>query len=155
MYIGQLATLTGCTPKAIRLYESLGLLAEPKRRGRYRVYDAHDADVVRLIRASLSVGFKLSELRGLIAEKHRLQRFPIERANEEIEAKRRQVRARLQELQALDASLDDRPHDVVSQVAVGPRDQAQSVHVVLSFPRRAAGSLPQWQRPVRPDVHGR
>lgn len=107
MYIGQLATLTGCTPKAIRLYESLGLLAEPKRRGRYRVYDAHDADVVRLIRASLSVGFKLSELSGLIAEKHRLQRFPIERANEEIEAKRRQVRARLQELQALDASLDD------------------------------------------------
>ena len=31
MFIGQLAKLTGCTPKAIRHYEQLGLLPEPLR----------------------------------------------------------------------------------------------------------------------------
>lgn len=35
MYIGELAKLTGCTPKAIRLYEQLGLLT-PQRRGSTR-----------------------------------------------------------------------------------------------------------------------
>lgn len=30
MYIGELAKRTGATPKAIRLYESLGLLGSPR-----------------------------------------------------------------------------------------------------------------------------
>ena len=34
MYIGQLAALTGATPKAIRHYEKLGLLKEKKRQGK-------------------------------------------------------------------------------------------------------------------------
>ena len=38
MYIGEFARLAGTTPKAIRLYEQLGLLPEPRRRGKYRVY---------------------------------------------------------------------------------------------------------------------
>jgi len=35
MYIGELARLSGCTPKAIRLYEQLGLLT-PQRCARYQ-----------------------------------------------------------------------------------------------------------------------
>ncbi|MVW86760.1 MerR family DNA-binding transcriptional regulator [Pseudomonas sp. PB101] len=34
MYIGELARLSGCTPKAIHLYEQLGLLT-PQRHGSY------------------------------------------------------------------------------------------------------------------------
>jgi DNA-binding transcriptional MerR regulator len=40
MYIGELARLSGCTAKAIRLYEQMGLLS-PQRRGSYRLYTAH------------------------------------------------------------------------------------------------------------------
>ncbi|WP_323992870.1 MerR family DNA-binding transcriptional regulator [Aeromonas dhakensis] len=40
MYIGEFARLAGSTPKAVRLYEQLGLLPEPRRRGSYRVYRA-------------------------------------------------------------------------------------------------------------------
>lgn len=39
MFIGRLAHLTGCTPKAIRPYEQMGLINPPQRSGRYRVYD--------------------------------------------------------------------------------------------------------------------
>jgi hypothetical protein len=38
MFIGRLAHLTGCTPKAIRPYEQMGLINPPQRSGRYRVY---------------------------------------------------------------------------------------------------------------------
>src|SRR5690554_5382293 len=38
MYIGKLAEMTGATRKAIRLYESLGLIPVPSRNGNYRVY---------------------------------------------------------------------------------------------------------------------
>ncbi|MBB3239098.1 DNA-binding transcriptional MerR regulator [Pseudomonas sp. Tn43] len=36
MCIGRRAELTSCTPKAIRLYEQMGLINEPERDGRYR-----------------------------------------------------------------------------------------------------------------------
>ena len=85
MYIGRIAELTGCTPKAIRLYERLGLLPEPSRRGTYRFYTPHHVDIVRIIRVAQSAGFKLSELGTLIEEKNRQNRFPLELANAGIE----------------------------------------------------------------------
>ena len=47
MYIGQLAALTGATPKAIRHYEKLGLLPVAKRQGKYRVYENLDVQSVK------------------------------------------------------------------------------------------------------------
>ena len=98
MYIGRLAKLSGCTPKAIRLYEELGLIAKPLRQGRYRVYDDHHVDVVRLIRVAQSAGFKLNELSEMLAEKRRQQRFPLELAVAGINVKREQVRAQIAQL---------------------------------------------------------
>jgi DNA-binding transcriptional MerR regulator len=47
--IGQLASYAGATPRAVRHYHQIGLLAEPERdQSGYRTYDADD--VVRLIR---------------------------------------------------------------------------------------------------------
>jgi len=93
MYIGQLAKLTGCTPKAIRLYESIGLMPAPDRQGKYRVYTQHHADVVHTIRVAQSAGFKLAELHGLIEEKLRTGHFPLEMALQAISVKRGQVEA--------------------------------------------------------------
>lgn len=105
MFIGRLAELTGCTPKAIRLYEAMGLINEPQRSGRYRVYNAHHLQMVHLIRRAQTAGFKLAEMGPLISAKNRLKAFPLEMANQAVEAKRQQVQAKMAELQALDLYL--------------------------------------------------
>lgn len=105
MFIGRLAQLTGCTPKAIRLYEQMGLINPPQRSGRYRVYDAHHVQMVHLIRKAQVAGFKLAQMGPLIAAKQALKAFPLALANEAVDAKRQEVRARISELQALDLHL--------------------------------------------------
>lgn len=112
MYIGKLAKLTGCTPKAIRLYEEMGLFEPPQRQGRYRIYTAHHVDIIRLIRSAQSAGFKLAELGGVLAEKQQQQRFPLELATAGIEAKRLQVQAQIAELHALDDHLVQLRQDI-------------------------------------------
>lgn len=105
MFIGRLAQLTGCTPKAIRLYEQMGLINEPQRSGRYRVYNAHHVQMVHLIRKAQVAGFKLAEMGPLIAAKNALRAFPLGLANAAVDAKRLDVKARISELQALDVHL--------------------------------------------------
>lgn len=76
MYIGEFARLAGTTPKAVRLYEQLGLLPEPRRRGKYRVYRAEDLEWVGFIRQAQQLGCKLSELVPLLAGLTSLAEFP-------------------------------------------------------------------------------
>ncbi|MCP3751627.1 MerR family transcriptional regulator [Pseudomonas sp. SBB6] len=105
MFIGRLAELTGCTPKAIRLYEQLGLINEPERQGRYRLYNAHHLEMVHLIRKAQTAGFKLAEMSPLIAAKNALKTFPLALANDAVDAKRQQVSEQIATLQALDRHL--------------------------------------------------
>ncbi|MDX1366430.1 MerR family transcriptional regulator [Pseudomonas sp.] len=112
MYIGQLAKLTACTPKAIRHYEKIGLLPAPLRQGSYRRYDQHHVTLVRMIRQAQAVGFKLTEILPLITEKLRSQRFPLEVANLGIEQKRVQLQAEIQALQRLDQQLLQLKQDI-------------------------------------------
>lgn len=67
MYIGALSRAAQASPKAIRLYESLGLLSGVKRRGAYRVYAEHHVAQVQLIRRALALGFRLAELQPVLA----------------------------------------------------------------------------------------
>lgn len=62
MYFGELAQRAGATPKAIRLYESMGLLGRVVRRGAYRVYTEQHVTQVRLIKQAQAMGFKLAEV---------------------------------------------------------------------------------------------
>lgn len=62
MYIGELAKRTRATPKAIRLYESLGLLGTITRLGVYRVYQDKHVNQVRLIKQAQAMGFKLADV---------------------------------------------------------------------------------------------
>jgi len=69
--IGEVAQLTGTTPRTIRYYEELGLLAPASDRepGAHRLYD--DADVERLaevLRLRRVLGLSLDELKALSAE---------------------------------------------------------------------------------------
>ena len=65
MRIGELAALTGCTPKALRLYEAHGLLGTVARRGNYRNYGPEDVQRVQWIRQALALGFRLAALQPL------------------------------------------------------------------------------------------
>jgi DNA-binding transcriptional MerR regulator len=67
MYIGTLSRAAQASPKAIRLYESLGLLTDVQRRGAYRIYAEHHVAQVRLIRRALALGFRLAELQPMLA----------------------------------------------------------------------------------------
>jgi DNA-binding transcriptional MerR regulator len=62
VYIGELAKRTSATPKAIRLYESLGLLGAVARLGVYRVYQEKHVNQVRLIKQAQAMGFKLADV---------------------------------------------------------------------------------------------
>lgn len=97
MYIGELATLAQCTPKAIRLYEQMGLLT-PQRLGSYRLYTAQHLKQVQIIRRAQAVGFKLAEMRELLAAKQHQAPFPLALANKGIEAKRAELHAQIQTL---------------------------------------------------------
>lgn len=63
--IGQASRQSGVSAKAIRHYESLGLMPAVPRRGSYRLYQAEHIDAIRLIRKAQSLGFTLTELRQL------------------------------------------------------------------------------------------
>ena len=64
--IGDLAREFGVTLRALRFYESKGLL-KPQREGNLRLYSAADRENLAQILKGKQLGFTLSEIRGLIA----------------------------------------------------------------------------------------
>jgi DNA-binding transcriptional MerR regulator len=67
--IGELARLSGVTAETIRYYERERIIPRPKRTGagKYRRYDAAEADRLRFVRRARDLGFSLEEVRGLLA----------------------------------------------------------------------------------------
>lgn len=69
MRIGEAAKLVGVTPKAIRHYHKVGLLAEPARsEGGYRLYSADDLLLLRRIRRMQGLGLSLARIREVLAD---------------------------------------------------------------------------------------
>ena len=103
MYIGELARKANTTAKAIRLYESLGLLGKIQRLGKYRVYTDNNVLQVQLIRQAQSLGFRLSELEPVL----RTDQGEPDWATiaQHLDQKRAAVRAEIERLHALDDSL--------------------------------------------------
>ena len=105
MYIGKVAALTGASCKAIRLYESRGLIPALQRKGKYRVYSERDVFLVHMIKRAQSVGFNLSELTELIAGKVKTNRFPLHIANALFDKKRAALRQEVAALLELEQRL--------------------------------------------------
>ncbi len=63
--IGELAREFDVTPRAIRFYESEGLL-RPRREGQRRIYTPRDRTRLKLTLRGKRLGLTLSEIRGLI-----------------------------------------------------------------------------------------
>jgi len=65
--IGQAARRSRLTPKAVRLYESKGLLPPAGRtESGYRTYSQRDVELLRFIRRAKSLGLRLEEVREII-----------------------------------------------------------------------------------------
>src|SRR4051812_46573183 len=121
--IGEVAELVGTTPRTIRYYEEVGLLAAPPahEKGRHRTYD--EADIRRLqelIRLRDLLGVSLEELKSLVeAEEARAvlrerwhqsegaadRRAILEQARGHLTAQLELVRARRAALGGLEAEL--------------------------------------------------
>jgi DNA-binding transcriptional MerR regulator len=67
MQIGTVAKRIGLSVDAIRFYERNGLLPRPPRtQGGFRQYAETDMETLAFIRRVQGLGFKLSEIRGLL-----------------------------------------------------------------------------------------
>ncbi|HUQ06578.1 MAG TPA: MerR family transcriptional regulator [Kofleriaceae bacterium] len=66
MRIGEAASKTGVTVKAIRHYEAVGLLGVLERDGSYRDFSADDLARLRLIGHCRDLGFGLPEIRRVL-----------------------------------------------------------------------------------------
>ena len=66
--IGELAELTGTTPRTIRYYEEIGLLpGGPREQGKHRAYSQADVDRVReIVRLRDLLGLSLEQLSQLL-----------------------------------------------------------------------------------------
>jgi len=108
--IRELAQEFDVTPRAIRYYETKGLLA-PRRKGQRRIFSRRDRTRLRLILRGKRLGFTLDETRevfelydALNGEKRQLERLlEIQAAKrEELNRKRRDLDAALDELDAFE-----------------------------------------------------
>ncbi len=104
MFIGEISRQTGVTPKAIRHYESLGLLGQVTRVGSYRVYSDDDVRQVSLIRQAQTLGFRLSDLRLVLQGDSNEPDW--EGLSRQIAHKRQNIQQEINRLHSLDAQLE-------------------------------------------------
>jgi DNA-binding transcriptional MerR regulator len=105
MQIGVVAKKIGLSVDAIRFYERNALLPRaPRTEGGFRQYCESDVETLAFIRRVQSLGFKLSEIRGLLTLRgNRLQ--PCSPVRRRLQEKLADVRGKLMNLQKLEHEL--------------------------------------------------
>ena len=105
MQIGIVAKRIGLSVDAIRFYERNALLPRPPRTpGGFRQYAENDVDTLVFIRRVQALGFKLSEIRGLLDLRgNRMQ--PCAPVRRRLEEKLTDVQRKLADLQKLEHEL--------------------------------------------------
>ena len=105
MQIGVVAKKIGLSVDAIRFYERNGLLPRPPRtEGGFRRYGESDVETLAFVRRVQSLGFKLSEIRGLL--KLRGDRFqPCAPVQRRLQEKLADVQQKLIDLRRLEHEL--------------------------------------------------
>lgn len=107
--IGDLARLAQVTPRTVRFYEDLGLLQPASRsEGGFRLYHAQEAERLRAILSLKDVGFSLEDIRAYrdLAVPPAVAFEVMARLRSRIAAGARQLRARIDRLQAALADLE-------------------------------------------------
>lgn len=105
MQIGIVAKRIGLSVDAIRFYERNGLLPRPPRtEGGFRLYGENDVETLAFVRRVQGLGFKLSEIRGLLRLRgNRLQ--PCAPVQRRLQEKLADVQRKLSDLRKLEHEL--------------------------------------------------
>jgi len=105
LFIGKVAKRAGMNPRTISYYEAIGLLPTPQRgHNRYRIYSADAVEMLQFIRKAQGLGFRLSEIKGLV-ELRRTGQQPCVRVQTLAERKIADLDERLKDLAALRENL--------------------------------------------------
>jgi MerR family transcriptional regulator, repressor of the yfmOP operon len=133
--IGEVAELTGTTPRTIRYWEEIGLLdpAPERAQGKHRCYTQSDVERVReIIRLRDLLGLTLEQLSQLLEAESARAHLRDELKQTEDPAERKRileellhhissqldlVRGRLTELNDLAAELQDKQQRVIAKIA--------------------------------------
>lgn len=105
MQIGRVAKRIGLSVDAIRFYERTGLLPQAPRTERgFRQYGENDVETLVFVRRVQNLGFKLSEIRGLLRLRgNRLQ--PCAPVKRQLEEKLADLQRKLGDLHKLEHEL--------------------------------------------------
>ena len=105
MQIGIVAKKIGLSVDTIRFYERNGLLPRPPRtEGGFRRYGENDVETIAFVRRVQGLGFKLSEIRGLLRLRgNRLQ--PCAPVRRRLQEKLGDVQRKLRDLHKLEDEL--------------------------------------------------
>lgn len=143
MNIGAAAQASGVSARMIRHYESVGLLSQALRtEAGYRRYGSAEVHTLRFIRQSRELGFSIEQIRALLGLWQDRSR-PSREVKALAQAHIQQLDAKLRELQAMKATLedlvrccrgDDRPECPILTTLASPG--------VLTPARRASGLRP-------------
>ena len=132
--IGELARRSGCSVPTVRSYEEIGLLPPgPRTQAGRRSYAEAAVRRLVLLRRCRDFGFSIAEVRELVHVVDDPGR-PCLELRDIAAARLRQLRAKLAELQALEASLDGFVRDCEVACAGGPAVDCSMLEVLARPP---------------------
>lgn len=111
--IGTLAKLCGVTVRTLRYYEEMDLIGPVKRSsGKYRLYNKHSLKRVNAILALQSLNFSLEEILTILGPYSESRNFSkdqqIEHTRQSLAQQKNFIKAKIDQLQALNADIDQR-----------------------------------------------
>jgi DNA-binding transcriptional MerR regulator len=123
--INELSKHANVSPKTIRYYEDVGLLASPVRASNnYRLYDEDDVERLRFIRSARSLDFSIEEIAKIVSTLDRHEP-PCSHVVELLRKHLSEIEARIQDLEKLKEELThlykigkDLPEDIQMQSCV-------------------------------------
>ena len=123
--INELSKHANVSPKTIRYYEDVGLLASPVRASNnYRLYDEGDVERLRFIRSARSLDFSIEEIAQVLSTLDRHE-TPCNHVVELLGKHLSDIEARIQDLERLKEELThlyeigkDLPEDIQMQSCV-------------------------------------
>lgn len=109
LQISDVSESLGITPRAIRLYEKLGIIDSPQRtRGRIRLYDKNDLVRIKFVLRLKVLGLSLEEIRELVRiyNENKDLKMVISRVNLILEDHLLEIRQKKTSLCVLEAEID-------------------------------------------------
>ncbi len=134
MMIGEAAAQAGVSAKAVRLYESKGLIEPPERTAAgYRTYAPDDVATLQFIRQAKTVGLTLDDIKRII-DLQRDGQQPCSTVIELLDQRIADIDTKLADLRALRESLSDARH--VADAALRSGEKAIVCRIIESTQAR-------------------